>query len=71
MLCETYPFRVGLIDSLLAEFRGVFWVHPIYFFLSLFLGIYRIVAIQPLAGNRGKSWRANNGMWDTRGRRVP
>ena len=28
MLCETYPFRVGLIDALLAEFRAVLWIHP-------------------------------------------
>ena len=25
---ETYPFRVGLIDALLAEFRAVLWIHP-------------------------------------------
>ena len=28
MLCETYPFRVGLVEALLAEFRAVLWIHP-------------------------------------------
>ena len=64
MLCETYPFRVGLIDALLAEFRAVLWIHPIYFALTLAVGLFRIVKVDPLSGNRG-NFKRNNGMWDT------
>lgn len=42
MLCETYPFRVGLLDALLAEFKAIFWVHPLYVAMSLAVGLYRI-----------------------------
>ena len=64
MLCETYPFRVGLIDALLAEFRAVLWIHPSYFFLTLFLGLFRIITLPELAAGR-RHFRKNNGMWDT------
>lgn len=64
MLCETYPFRVGLIDALLAEFRAVLWIHPMYFFLTLFLGLFRIITIKELSAGR-RHFRRNNGMWDT------
>lgn len=66
MLCETYPFRVGLIDALLAEFRAVLWLHPTYFLLTTLLGLFRIINFPPqIAGNRGGNFRKNNGMWDT------
>lgn len=59
MLCETYPFRVGLIDALLAEFRLVVWLHPLYFMSTTFLGLFRIVQF-PFSGGR-KDWNE----WDT------
>ena len=64
MLCETYPFRVGLIDALLAEFRALLWLHPSYFFLTLVLGLYRIVQFPVVSGARGH-FRSDNGIWDT------
>lgn len=65
MLCETYPFRVGLIDALLAEFRAILWLHPFYFLFTTTLGLFRIINLPPqVAGNRGQ-FRKNNGMWDT------
>lgn len=66
MLCETYPFRVGLIDGLLAEFKVVCRIHPTYFLFTTSLGIFRIVNFPPeVAGNRGKEFRKHNGAWDT------
>ena len=35
-----------------------------YFFLTLFLGLYRIITLPVLAAGR-KKFRKNNGMWDT------
>ena len=35
-----------------------------YFFLTLFLGLYRIITLPVLAAGR-KRFRKNNGMWDT------
>mmetsp|Transcript_6799 Transcript_6799/g.10080 ORF Transcript_6799/g.10080 Transcript_6799/m.10080 type:complete len:218 (-) Transcript_6799:1417-2070(-) len=64
MLCETYPFRVGLIDALLAEFRLAMWLHPIYFLFTIFLGLYRIVEFPVISGNRGR-FRKDSGRWDT------
>ncbi|KAJ8598653.1 hypothetical protein CTAYLR_003050 [Chrysophaeum taylorii] len=64
MLCETYPFRVGLIGALHAEFREVFWLHPSYFFATLFLGLFRIVQFPQLSAGR-RHFRQDNGMWDT------
>ena len=65
MLCETYPFRVGLLDALLAEFRSIFWVHPLYVFWSLIVGIYRIFLGRQVSKYSGAGFRRLPNMWDT------
>ena len=52
-----------MIDALLAEFRVVLTVHPVYFFISVFLGIFRIITLdERLTGNRYQ-FKKNNNMW--------
>ena len=65
MLCETYPFRVGLLDALLAEFRSIFWVHPLYVCWSLLVGIYRIFLGRQVSKYSGAGFRRLPNMWDT------
>ncbi|KAJ1455219.1 hypothetical protein M885DRAFT_520499 [Pelagophyceae sp. CCMP2097] len=64
MLCETYPFRVGLIDALLVEFRPVLWLHPLYFFYSTLLGLFYMIDFPYISGNR-QSFRGKLRQWDS------
>ena len=43
ILCDTYPFRVGLLKELLADFKPVRRIHPVYFLYTMALGAMRTV----------------------------
>ena len=45
LLCDTYPFRIGLLRELLADFRPVLYCHPVYFIYTMVLGAWRNVLI--------------------------
>jgi hypothetical protein len=41
-MAATYLFRVGLLGILIKKFRSVLLLHPLYIFLTLLTGSYRI-----------------------------
>ena len=43
ILCDTYPFRIGLLRELISEFRPVLYCHPVYMLYTMGLGAYRNV----------------------------
>ena len=45
LLCDTYPFRIGLLRELLTDFRPVLYCHPVYFIYTMVLGAWRNVLI--------------------------
>ena len=50
LLCDTYPFRIGLLRELLTDFRPVLYCHPVYFIYTMVLGAWRNVRAQSRRG---------------------
>ena len=45
ILCDTYPFQIGLLSELLADFKPVLGIHPLYILSTMALGIWRMTII--------------------------
>ena len=44
ILCDTYPFQMGLLGNLARQFKSLLILHPVYFAISSVVGCLRLVS---------------------------